>query len=192
MSAEEEQIAVLDRGFGRLHAAGRLADVTVTLTRTPRSPCSSLGLVSYPHLAARGIGQLPRRAVPLDCAGTHEYDSVAQPAHVFNLVARYDDGAVFAEPGDQVPQVKSLLGVQPGGRFIQQQQPWITEQDLGQGDTLADPEGKGPDLPARNLGQVDRLQHAANLPVPCSAVGVLLQDRDIVDELECREVEVKT
>ena len=92
-----------------------------------------------------------------------------------------------AVPGEQGAQLEALLGVEPGGGLVEQQQLGLAEQGGRQGDPLPHAARQGPDLLVHPVGQADGLQHPGALASSPPAVGVLLEDRDVVDELEGRE-----
>ena len=96
-----------------------------------------------------------------------------------------------AQAGDQLAEAHPLLGVQPGGRLVQQQQLGVGHDRLGDPDPPAHPARQGADLAAGQVLQLDRGQGRADPPVAVGRVVQLLEDGQVVDELEHREPRVE-
>src|SRR6185369_5659542 len=85
---------------------------------------------------------------------------------------------------EHVPQDHPLLGVDAGGRLVQDQHRRRAEQRLGQRDAPALAAGHGPDPPGAEVGQSHQVEHAAHFRVPRRRPGPLLEQRDVVHERE--------
>jgi hypothetical protein len=94
---------------------------------------------------------------------------------------------VGAETGDQLTEAHPLLGIQAGGRLVQQRQLRVGHDRLGDPDPAAHPARQGADLPPGQVLQLDRLQGGPDPPVAVGRVVQLLEDGQVVDELEDAE-----
>jgi hypothetical protein len=90
-------------------------------------------------------------------------------------------------PAMSLAEPHPLLGVQPGGRLVEQQQLRVGHDRLGDPDPAAHAARQGADLPPRQVLQLDRLQGRPDPLVALARVFELLQHRQVVDELEHRE-----
>ena len=93
--------------------------------------------------------------------------------------------------GDELAEAQPLLRVEPGGRLVEHEQLRAAEQRLRQRDAPAHAARQRPDALVGDVVEADRAQHAPHLGVALAAVGPLLEGRDVVDELERREVRVE-
>ena len=79
------------------------------------------GRVAGAVLGAPG-GQFRRGAVEDDLAGVDQRDLRTGRADVLDEVSGHHDGGTLAEVAQQGAEMDSLLGVEPGGRLVEQQQ----------------------------------------------------------------------
>ena len=87
--AEEEQIAVLERGLDELRLARGLADVPVpALARAPGDARAGCAIVGPLYLPARQLGQLTRHAVERRDTFVQHHDPLAECGHVFGQIGR--------------------------------------------------------------------------------------------------------
>ena len=70
------------------------------------------------------------------------------------------------EPGQQGAEADALLGVEPGGRLVHDQQAGIGEQRLGDADPPPHAAGEAPEPAVGVPGQRDHLQQLADPPAP--------------------------
>jgi hypothetical protein len=106
-------------------------------------------------------------------------------------VSRQHHRALAAQAGEQLAKAHPLLGVQPGGRLVQQQQLRVGHDRLGDPDPPAHPTRQGADLAAGQILELDRLEGRPDPPVPVGRVVQLLEDGQVVDELEHAEPRVE-
>jgi len=69
-----------------------------------------------------------------------------------------DDDPLTGQVREQVAEAHPLLGVQPHGRLVHDQQLRIVEQRLGNAHSLAHPAGITAQRPAGGIAQVDQIQ----------------------------------
>jgi len=90
-------------------------------------------------------------------------------------------GPALGEPGEQGAEADALLGVEAGGRLVDDEQLRVVEQGLGDADAAAHPTGVPAQLAASGVAEVDQLQQLADPPAPGAPVVEALQQRDIVE-----------
>ena len=115
---------------------------------------------------------------------------MAEHRHVLRLVGGQQHRTALTGLGDQLPEPHALFGVESDGRLVEDEEAGVADERGGQRDPLPHAAGQLLDAPPPYVAQVDLVQDAPHLTVPGAAVGQLLQDRHVVDELEGREVRV--
>ena len=108
---------------------------------------------------------------------------IAGTGDIFNDMGREDHHSLPAEFYQQVAETDALPRVQPGGRLIDHQDARQVQQGLGNADPLFHPTGKSADFLVLRCFQMHRFQHVADARLPFPAVGDVLQDRLIIEEL---------
>lgn len=99
-----------------------------------------------------------------------------------------EHGPPLTGVGDQLAEPHALFGVQADGRLVEDEERGVADQGGGQRGPLARPAGQLPQPLSAYVGEPDLVQYAPHLAVPGGAVGELLEDRHVVDELEGGEV----
>ena len=89
------------------------------------------------------------------------HQEVAHPLDLAQQVAGHDDrdAELRARPVDQLQHLVTPGRIKAVGRFVQQQQPWIVDQGLGQLDALLHARGVGADRPIAFLVHAHVPQH---------------------------------
>ena len=158
----------------RHHICARSSRVSAIQTR---SRASALSCAGVPSNAALAVAQ--------------DDHALAQRGDVVGLVG--ETSTIRASPSSETSSRKRmpLLGVKRGGRLVEHEQLRVAEQCLRERDAPAHAARQLADAVSARRPQVDQLEHTAHLAVACARVGHLLEDRDVVDELERRELAVK-
>ena len=106
--------------------------------------------------------QVTGRAIGHDQALAHHNGSGANALHLLKDVGGEDDGFGLTQGGDQVADLKLLVGVESIGRFIQNQHVRVVYQGLGQTDTLSKAFGEVLNRLVQNGGQMAQVNDAFN------------------------------
>ena len=104
-----------------------------------------VGLVGEPHPAGGPGDQAGDRAVVADPATLEHDHALAQGCHVLGLVGGEHHDRRARDLREHGPQRHPLLGVDAGGRLVQDQHRRRAEQRLGQRDPPPLATGHGPD-----------------------------------------------
>src|SRR3981189_3766542 len=104
----------------------------------------------------------------MDQAGVEDDDPVAQRRDVLRLMGRDQDRS--RQPGQEATQRRTLLGIQPGGGLVENQELGGAEQRLRDREPTALATGERLDLRAAALGEIDQCEHAAYLLMPARGV----------------------
>jgi len=120
--------------------------------------------------AATVLPEFGRSAVEPHSSFGDEDHSIGERLHFLEDVRREQDRLLLAEPADRLPHLADLVGVEPAGGLVQNQNVGLVQQHLGHPDPLA--------IPFRELA--DRLaDHATKLallhnrldPLPLAVFG---------------------
>ena len=118
-----------------------------TVTPRPDGRLHLADLGADHHARQRRRGLLPRIAGRNLLAAAQDRRRVAQPLHLFELVADVEDGAAFAlEPLEHDEELVGLLRREHGGRLVEDEELRILHQRAHDLDALALADRQPPDL----------------------------------------------
>ena len=89
-----------------------------------------------PHLAAGRGDEVGGLALELEPAVGEHRHARAQVGDVVDDVGREDDDDIVADRGEQVEEAVALLGVEAGGRLVDDDQLGVADQRLGDAEAL--------------------------------------------------------
>src|SRR4029077_17432892 len=89
-----------------------------------------------------------------------------------------------------VAEADALFGVETRGRLVDDEQPRIVEQRLGDADAGLHPPRVGAQRATRRVLEAHRLDELSDTPPATCAIAHALQDRDVVEELRAAEIGV--
>ena len=106
-----------------------------------------------------------------------------------------DSVAGCSERPDDLPELASRLGVEPGGRLIEEEQLGAVDQRAGDREPLFLPAGQRADAGATlflELHEREHLVHRVGAPVEAAEQRDRLRDRELVAELGVLELDAET
>lgn len=108
--------------------------------------------------AARAFDQAGGRSPEQDLASRQHGQVAAGLGHVLDYVGAQEHRPVSGEVGEEVPEADAFLGVEPGGRFVHDQEPRVVQQRLGDANPTPHPAGETLELALRHILQPHDLQ----------------------------------
>ena len=90
----------------------------------------------------------------------------AEVGDVLDDVGREDDDDVLADLGEQVEEAVALLGIEAGGRLVDDDQLGIADQRLGDAEALAHAAGEAGQRLLAHVPQIDLVEQGSR-PSPC-------------------------
>ena len=117
----------------------------------------------------QATGQFSRRVRGHNLAAVHDQDPVANGLDLRQDVTRQQHRVAARQPANQLPDLSDLVRVQPDGRFIQNQHIGVTQQTVGQSNTLPVPPGQAPDHVTVRVRQPEVRQHGIDPTVKHAA-----------------------
>ena len=118
-----------------------------------------------PDFAFKQLQQFLRRGM-LNFASLVDHDNFGGGGfHIRDDVRGQNDDTFAGQIGEQVAEAHTLLGVEPDGGFIHDQQLRVIEQRLGNADALFHPAGISAE---RTFGGVDQVDHHQQLINPAA------------------------
>ena len=89
-----------------------------------------------PDSAARPLDQIMRRAFELNASAGQHRHARTQVGDILDDMRRQDDDDILADLDEQVEEAVAFFGIKPGGRFVDDDQPRIADQRLGDAKAL--------------------------------------------------------
>ena len=168
-----------------IHAPDRAADQELLFERRQLLA----GGHPFPHRAFHLPEQLLRVGADFQMPLVDDGDIRGGRFHVRDDVRGEDDNPLAGQIREQIAEAHPLLGVQPHGRLVHDQQLRIVEQRLGDAHALAHSAGITAQRPAGGVAQVDQVQQVGNFPTGLFAAHAL-DGRHVFEELLGRKVGV--
>ena len=141
-----------------------------------------------PRRGRRPARPTRRGSLEADPSGEHHVHALAEGGHLGDVVRRHQHSPRLRQ---QRAQLEPLVRVETVRRLVEHQQVGAADQRAGERDPLPHAAGQAADLLVHHVLKADRLEHPSGLVAAASAVGVLLEHGDVVDEVEGREARVE-
>src|SRR5262245_3316554 len=120
-------------------------------------------LDDLPH--ADGAEELAERAHRGDAPLVEDRDAVAESLRLLDVVRRVDDRrAGRGDLADHLEELLARLRVDPGGRLVEQEPPWLVNQAASQVEAALHAAGVGMDAVAASGCEADLLEQAVDPP----------------------------
>src|SRR5690606_8048795 len=117
-------------------------------------------------LARGGPGQLFRRATGHDPSGVDDQDAAAGRLHLRQDVGGEDDRLLTADLADQLADLDDLVGIEPRGRFVEDEHFRLVDEGGGEPDALAISLGELADVLVDHRDQADAHDDVVDPPLP--------------------------
>ncbi len=110
--------------------------------------------------------ELSGRAASDDLTGVDDGDDVCERVGFLQILRRQQQRRSFTdEIADDVPHRNPTAWIETGGRFVQEQQPWVADESRGEIKAAAHPTGVGFDDAVRRAGQRELFEQLAGAEV---------------------------
>ena len=140
-----------------------------------------------PDASARSGDEIGRFAFELDPAvGEHGHQR-AEVGDVVDDVGREDDDDIVADAGEQVEEAIALLGIEAGGRLIDDDQVGIADQRLSDSEALAHAAREAGDRLVAHRPEVRLFEQAFDHRPALAAAGDALEDRKLIKVIPVAE-----
>jgi hypothetical protein len=138
---------------------------------------------AHPHAAAQIADRLPRFRLQPNLSAIDDRHPRAQIAHVVDDVRRENHHRALTQLGQQIQKPHALGGIQPGGRFIDDDELWISEQRDGDPEALPHAAGVAPELVTARALEIRLLEQRVDDLLSLGSIRYSLEDGKVIEQI---------